>query len=148
MHLEFLFEMELDYEGGFFVMAPYGEREGRGYGDGRGRVFGDRLSGSVRWSNHPHRREDGVLVPDAHGVIETDDGARILFHLGGYSHPIEGSPKLRVIVSPGTFASDNEHYRWLNDVIAVGEGLIDFETLRLRLRYYACIGEISPEDAG
>lgn len=148
MQLEFLFEMELDYEGGFFVMAPYGEREGSGYGDGGGRVFGDRLSGSVRWSNHPHRREDGVLVPDAHGVIETDDGARILFHLGGYSHPIEGSPKLRGIVSPGTFASDDERYRWLNDVIAIGEGLIDFETLRLRLRYYACVSEMGSEDAG
>ncbi len=143
MRLEFLLEMELGYEGGFFVMAPYGEREGSGYGDGSGWVAGDRVNGSVRWSNHPHRREDGVLVPDAHGVITTADGARILFHLTGYSHPVEGSPKLRTIVSPASFETDDDRYRWLNDVIAIGEGVIDFETLLLRLRYHACIGEMA-----
>lgn len=142
MKLEPLFEMELDYEGGFFLLAAHGEQEGVGYGDGRGRVSGDRLGGSVRWSNHPHRREDGVLEPDAHGVIETGDGARVVFHLGGYSHPVPGSPALRSIVSPATFATDDERYRWLNDVVAVGEGTIDFETLRLRFRYYACVNEV------
>ncbi len=76
-------------------------------------------------------------MPDAHGVIETDDGARVLFYLTGYSRPIEGSPNLRAIVSPATFETDDDRYRWLNDVIAVGEGVIDFETLRLRLRYGA-----------
>ncbi len=35
-------------------------------GYGGGRVAGDSLDGSVRWSNLPHRREDGVLVPNAH----------------------------------------------------------------------------------
>lgn len=147
MRLEPLCEMELGYEGGFFVMTPYGEREGSGYGDGRGRVTGERLAGSVRWSNHPHRREDGVLVPDAHGVIETDDGARVLFHLGGRSRPIEGSPTLRAIVSPATFEAEDDRYRWLNDVIAVGEGVIDFETLRLRMRYYRCVEEVGPQPA-
>ncbi len=48
MKLEFLFESELDYEGGFFLTTPYGEREGSGYGEGKGRVFGDSLNGSVR----------------------------------------------------------------------------------------------------
>ncbi len=134
--------MELGYEGGFFVLAPYGGAEGAGYGDGSGRVSGERVSGSVRWSNHPRRREDGVLLPDAHGVIETDDGARILFHLGGYSTPIEGSASRRGIVSPATFATDDERYGWLNDVLAVGEGVIDFETLRIQLRYYRCAPEI------
>lgn len=142
MRLEPLFEMELDYDGGFFVLAPYGGAEGAGYGSGHGSVKGEAVNGSVRWSNHPRRREDGVLLPDAHGVIETDDGARIVFHLGGYSMPVEGSPSRRGIVSPGTFATDDERYRWLNEVLAVGEGVIDFETLRLHLRYYRCAPEI------
>lgn len=30
MKLEPLFEMELDYEGGFFVLAAHGEQEGVG----------------------------------------------------------------------------------------------------------------------
>ncbi len=75
--------------------------------------------------------------------IETDDGARVLFHITGYSRPIEGSPNLRAIVSPATFETDDDRYRWLNNVIAVGEGVIDFETLRLRLRYYGCVEEVS-----
>ncbi|HVL31757.1 MAG TPA: DUF3237 family protein [Solirubrobacteraceae bacterium] len=143
MRLEPIFEMELDYAGGFFVIAPYGGTEGAGYGSGEGHVSGERLSGSVRWSNHPRRREDGVLLPDAHGVIETDDGARIVFHLGGYSTVIDGEPAKRSILSPATFATDDDRYRWLNDVVAVGEGIIDFRTLRLRLRYYAVVNEMA-----
>jgi hypothetical protein len=143
MRLEPLFEMELDYEGGFFVIAPYGGGEGAGYGDGKGRVSGEQVNGSIRWSNHPRRREDGVLVPDAHGVIETDDGARIVFHLGGYSLVLEGEPARRGIVSPATFATDDERYRWLNDVIAIGEGSIDFTTLRLRMSYHRCVADFS-----
>ena len=141
MRLEPIFDMELDYADGFFVLAPYGGTEGAGYGSGGGRVSGDRDAGAVRWSNHPRRREDGVLIPDAHGVIETADGARIVFHLGGYSTTLEGSPSRRAIVSPATFATDDARYRWLNDVIAVGEGTIDFETMRLQMSYFAAVGE-------
>ncbi len=141
MRLDPIFEMDLDYEDGFFVIAPYGGTEGVGYGSGRGRVSGERVTGAVRWSNHPRRREDGMLVPDAHGVIETDDDARIVFHLGGYSTAMEGSATKRAIVSPATFATDDERYRWLNDVVAVGEGTIDFQTLRLQMRYYAAVNE-------
>jgi hypothetical protein len=141
MRLEPIFDMELDYADGFFVIAPYGGTEGAGYGSGGGRVSNKRVAGAVRWSNHPRRREDGVLVPDAHGVIETDDGARIVFHLGGYSTAVEGSPTKRGIISPATFATDDERYRWLNDVIAVGEGTIDFETMRLQMSYFAAVGE-------
>jgi hypothetical protein len=142
MKLEFLFDIELDYAGGFAVLAPYGEREGSGYGSGGGSVSGERVNGTLRWSNHPRRREDGVLMPDAHGLIDTDDGARILFHFSGYSHPIEGAPTLRKVVSPGTFESDDDRYRWLNDVVVMAEGTIDFETLRLGLRCYACVTEV------
>jgi uncharacterized protein DUF3237 len=142
MRLEPLFHMDLDYEDGFFVLAPYGGTEGAGYGSGKGRVSGDRVSGAVRWVNHPRRREDGVLVPDAHGVIETEDEARIVFHLGGYSTPIEGSPSVRLIVSPASFATDDDRYRWLNDLVAIGEGTIDFQTLRISMRYFAVVAEL------
>jgi hypothetical protein len=143
MRLEPIFDMELDYTEGFFIIAPYGGAEGAGYGSGRGRVSGERVAGAVRWSNHPRRREDGVLMPDAHGVIETDDGARIVFHLGGYSTALEGSSTRRGIVSPATFATEDPRYQWLNDVIAIGEGTIDFETLRLQMSYFAAVGEAS-----
>lgn len=141
MRIEPLLEMELDYQDGFLVVAPYGGAEGVGYGSGRGQVSGAEVTGAVRWSNHPRRREDGVLMPDAHGVIDTEDGASILFHLGGYSTAVEGSPSTRGIVSPASFATDDDRYRWLNDVVAIGEGSIDFETLRIRLVYYRVVNE-------
>jgi hypothetical protein len=43
-----------------------------------------RLSGGFRAANHPHRRSDGTFVPDFQGVIETDDGAEVLFDYRGY----------------------------------------------------------------
>jgi hypothetical protein len=66
---------------------------------------------------------------------------RIVFHLAGYNAAIEGSSNKRAIVSLTTFATDDDRYRWLNDVVAVREGTIDFQTLRVRMRYYAPINE-------
>jgi len=62
---------------------------------------------------------------------------------GGYSSVIGGEAAKRAIVSPAIFATDDDRYRWLNDVVAVGEGIIDFRTLRLQLRYYAAINEMA-----
>lgn len=138
--------MDLAYRGDFVVIAPYQGREGAGYGEGEGAATGERINGTVRWSNHPRRREDGVLMPDAHGIIDTADGARILFHLGGYSVATTG--QTRSIVSPASFQTDDDRYRWLNVLVCVGEGEIDFRTLALRLRVYACVNELaegSPE---
>jgi hypothetical protein len=42
MRLEPIFDMDLDYEDGFFVIAPYGGTEGTGYGS------------NCRWSHLVH----------------------------------------------------------------------------------------------
>ena len=42
-----------------------------------------RLSARYRAANFPRRRVDGALKPDFRGVLETDDGATILFHWEG-----------------------------------------------------------------
>src|SRR5215470_19219666 len=55
------------------------------YVTGDGHVTGERLSGSVRWTNHPRRRADGTWLPDFHGVISTNDDAQILFSFSGYN---------------------------------------------------------------
>jgi hypothetical protein len=79
-----------------------------------------RITGSFRGANHPLRRSDGTYIPDCQGVIETDDGATILFDYQGYgrTYPIGR----RQIVSSATHFSDDERYRWLNDTISVGVG--------------------------
>src|SRR5262245_55741516 len=48
-----------------------------GRGDGR-------IAGSWRAANSPRRRADGTLTPDFRGVLETDDGATIIFAWHGY----------------------------------------------------------------
>ena len=89
MQLEYICDMELVYReeplfgAKFLLVRPYGGEEGTGYGEGDGNVTGPRIQGSLRWVNHPHRRSDGTMLPDAHGVIVTHDNAEIMFTLQG-----------------------------------------------------------------
>lgn len=79
-----------------------------------------RITGVFRGANHPRRRGDGTFMPDFQGVIETDDGATILFDYRGYgrAYPVGR----RQIVAVATHVSDDERYHWLNDTLAVGVG--------------------------
>ncbi len=89
MRLEHVCDMELAYReepaygGTFLLIRPYGGEEGTGYGEGDGTLTGPKLQGKARWVNHPHRRGDGAMLPDTHGVILTADGAQIMFSLQG-----------------------------------------------------------------
>ena len=83
-------------------------------GFGEGRCEG-RVNGAFRGTNHARRRPDGTYEPDYHGVIETDDGAAILFHLTGYGLPDEG----RAIVSVKHVSGD-ERFERLNRTLCVG----------------------------
>ena len=79
-----------------------------------------RISGRFRGANHPYRRGDGTFLPDFQGVIETDDGAEVLFDYRGYgrAYPVGR----RQIVTSATHLSEDERYRWLNDSLSVGVG--------------------------
>lgn len=108
--------------------SPFGD--GRVYGQGAGNLVG-RLSGSAHWSNFP-RLHDGHALPDARGVIHVLDG-EVLFALTGLSSLSEGTG-----VHVMTFQTSAPTHRWLNTVVAVGEGTIDLERSRLAMRYYEC----------
>src|SRR5215212_2178237 len=58
--------------------------EGRGFLLAEGRSTG-RLSARYRAANFPRKRSDGAVVPEFRGVLETDDGAVILFEWQGLS---------------------------------------------------------------
>jgi hypothetical protein len=92
-----------------------------------GRTEG-RLSARFRAANFPRRRVDGTLTPDFRGVLETDDGATILFTLRGYARL--GPAEMRELVGSVTHLSGDERYRWLND------------------RVCAITGEVRPNDDG
>jgi sugar lactone lactonase YvrE len=128
-------------DGGFVLLRPYGGEEGCGYGEGRGSVSGERIRGSVVWSNHPHRRSDARMLPDVHGLVVTDDGARIVFELHGRTvFNDDRSRGGQTLV--GAFESDDDRYTWLNDVVCIAEGTILPDPNRIEIHVYAAINEL------
>ena len=101
--------------------------EGRSFFLAEGRTSG-RLSGRLRAANFPRRRVDGTLVPEFRGVLETDDGATIMYAWEGYARV--GADGRRELVGAIRHETDDERYRWLND------------------RVGAIVGEVRPVDAG
>jgi hypothetical protein len=79
-----------------------------------------RIAASWRGANYPRRRTDGTLTPDFRGVLETDDGATILFAWHGYGHAnAAGASRL---AGSMTHITDDERYRWLNDTVCAVAG--------------------------
>jgi len=101
--------------------------EGRSFFIAEGRSHG-RLSARLRAANFPRLRVDGTLTPDFSGVLETDDGATVLFSWQGYARL--GAGGMRELVGSMTHATDDERYTWLND------------------RMCAIVGEVRPSDEG
>ena len=92
--------------------------EGRSFLIAEGRAEG-RLSARYRGANFPRRRVDGALTPDFRGVLETDDGATILFAWQGLARRANG---MRQLVGSLTHVTDDERYRWLNDRVCAVAG--------------------------
>ena len=143
MRLELLCEMELAYRhedlvgGQVVLLRPYSSEEGLAYGEGDGTVKGSRISGKLRWVNHPRRRSDGVFLPDTHGIIRTEDDAVVIFSLRGRTvfRGDKGNQLLTV-----EFEAEDERYTWLNTTLCVLEGVI--QDVGMRARVYSCINEL------
>jgi Protein of unknown function (DUF3237) len=153
VRLEHLFDGELRFneEAGVHVPTYGADSDWIGYVDGGGTIEGERLRGTLRWTNHPRRREDGIWLPDFQGVINTHDGAQILFSFTGYNYSLTERFEYthRAVLAAITFRTSNDAYRWLNDVFGVleaeageaDEGRRDIELWRIRV--YACIFELT-----
>jgi hypothetical protein len=142
MRLEPLCKVEGRYTPNVAWVRPFGGQEAAGFGQGEGQVTGRHLAGSLVWANHPRRREDGVWCPDLHGAITTDDGARILLTLQGYSLELDTPTVRRALVVAVRFAAQHERYRWLNSTLGVAEGEIDEETEAWWVEVYAVVNEV------
>lgn len=146
MKLEYLCEMKFSYRnepvyGGKFVLVqPFGSEEGTGYGEGDGSVSGDRINGILRWVNHPHRRSDGMMLPDTHGVIITDKKVPIMFTLQGRTFFEEKTGKQLLLVN---FEAEDESYRWLNREFCILEGVVSAETFQMHAKVYRCLHELN-----
>lgn len=93
--------------------------EGRSFLIAEGRASG-RLSARYRAANFPRRRVDGALEPEFRGVLETDDGASILFHWEGLATLTDTG--MRQLLGMAQHTSDDERYRWVNDRVCAVEG--------------------------
>ncbi len=138
MRLDYLCELDLVYRE-FTVLAPFGGSEGTGYGEGGGEFRGERLSGQARWSNHPRKRSDGVFLPDAHGVIETTDGATIIFHIIGRA---KAGTESGALTQAMFFETDADSYRWLNDEVCIASGAIDRARGAITAQVFVCVNEL------
>jgi Protein of unknown function (DUF3237) len=93
--------------------------EGQSFLIAEGRAEGG-LEARYRGANFPRRRVDGALEPSFRGVLETDDGASILFRWDGLARLTQSG--MRQLLGTMFHVSDDERYRWLNDRICVVEG--------------------------
>jgi hypothetical protein len=93
--------------------------EGRSFLLAEGHSTG-RLSARYRAANFPRKRTDAVLVPEFRGVLETDDGAAILFEWQGLAVLTDSG--MRRLLSSLVHTTDDPRYRWLNDRVCAVEG--------------------------
>ena len=93
--------------------------EGRGFLLAEGRSAG-RLSARYRAANFPRKRADAALVPEFRGVLETDDGAVILFEWQGLA--VLSASGMRQLLGSLVHTTDAPRYRWLNDRVCAVEG--------------------------
>jgi hypothetical protein len=138
MRLRRLFEMRFEYAEPVTMIFPFGEKVGQGYGGGDGTIEGEALQGTVRWSNWPIIREDRVAIPNLTGTIHSDDGARILFQIGGFTVP-DLENQRRTIVGSSQFMSDHPDYAWMNTACIVHEGWINVETAAGKTQFFQCV---------
>jgi hypothetical protein len=138
-----LCRMELAYNGGFHLARPYGNEAGIGWGIGDGVVTGERLGGTARWSNQPSRRGDGVMLPNARGMIATPDGAEVIFDLTGRTVFVErdGQEVGRQLLTV-MFESEDPRYAWLNNSVCVGDGVIDPVALTVNIEVFVLTSEV------
>jgi hypothetical protein len=106
--------------------GPFGSEE-QNFLIAEGRSEG-RLSARLRGANFPRRRADGTLLPDFRGVLETDDGATILYSWTGYARA--SGDGMRELVGGISHLSDDPRYAWLNNA------------------YCALVGEVRPRSSG
>jgi hypothetical protein len=143
VRLEPLCAMDLGYVGSFHLARPYGNEAGLGWGIGEGSASGARLSGSVRWSNHPVRRGDGVMLPDVRGVVVTAGGDEVFFNLAGRTSFVQrGEEWVGRQLLAATFESEADAYSWLNAEVCMAEGVIDPQNLTFHLEFHLCKNDL------
>lgn len=124
MQLDDLYRVTFTTPESWTVTRPGGEDAAKG-GEGQsfliaeGRAEG-RPSARYRAANYPRRRADGALEPSFRGVLETDDGAAILFRWEGLA--VMTPSGMRQLLGMVQHVTGDERYAWLNERVCALEG--------------------------
>lgn len=116
MRVEPLYRVRFTYPEGWDVEVSGGEQH---FYLAEGRCEGA-IVGRFRGANFPMRRPDGTFRPDLRAVIETDDGATIMFECHGYGRAYP--PGRRQVVGAVFHLSDDDRYGRLNDTVCTCAG--------------------------
>jgi len=140
-----LFEARWSYAE-FVRLMPFGAAsEGQAYAyDTSARVAGEALTGSLRLTQYPRIRADEVLLPDAHGLIQTDAGEQVITRAAGYVLPVMDEPGRWTIMHWMRFRTAAEELAWLNATLAFGVGAMVDDVARVR--YFAAAPAAEPAD--
>src|SRR5262249_36203461 len=96
-------------------LGPGNQAQAFGFTPAAGcRVDGERIAGSLRLVQFPQVRADGPLLPDAHGLIETDSGQALIVRAGGFAVPIPDTPGEFSIRHWMRFKTAAPELHWLN----------------------------------
>jgi hypothetical protein len=118
VRLEHLYRVRFHYPQGWAVDLEGGWEQHLYFADG---TCEGGIDGRFRGANFPLRRTaGGPFCPDLRAVIETDDGAAIMFECHGYGRAYPTGR--RQIVGSVLHLSDDERYVRLNDVVCVCVG--------------------------
>ena len=138
-----LFEARWSYEE-FSRVMPFGAHsEGQTYAFSKpSRVDGERLSGSYRLVQFPRLRADGVLLPEAHGLIETESGEHVATKAAGYGIPAPVRPGDRIVTHWMRLWTGAADLAWLNSTMAFGVG--SFADDEAHVRYFVATPALDP----
>ncbi len=140
-----LFDAYWSYQD-FVRLMPFGPgSEGQAYAHSKpSRVVGKRLSGSYRTVQFPRWRADGLYVPDAHGLIETESGDQVATKVGGYVIPVPGEADKWTITHWMRLWTGSADLDWLNSTVAFGVGSMVGD--EAHVRYFAAAPTEQPSE--
>ena len=118
MRLEPMYRVRFTYPESWMINLAGGWEQHFLFAEGR---CEGSITGRFRGANFPRRHgAGGPYRPDFRAVIETEDGATIMFEWHGYGRAYP--PGRRQIVGAVFHETDAERYRRLNDVVCVCVG--------------------------
>ena len=141
MKLEPLYRIRFTYPEGWEIGLEGGWEQHFYLAEGR---CEGSIAGRFRGANFPRRQgPTGPFRPDFRAVIETDDGATIMFEWHGYGRAYP--PGRRQIVGVVFHLSDAEQYQRLHDVVCVCVGEVRADQQELVVDVAELIWEPIPD---